>query len=537
MRWLPQPNSYPWDDYWVGLLERIREQIKPMKIFRTWEKENLESLQWLRYLLPAHIDQHGEPLFRDAKREYYLSKKYELSDVAQLYHYGLENLDSKQILHLALLDLRCIGGPSRMRSDATDEDWHSRAAQVLLTARAALPKSSKDEWKTVKLIPLTNGNWVTPRSGRPNFYSTCTGGVAIPDGLGYNLVSAAAANNPDRRTLFDELGCRSISTQELRSTIVNKCDHMPRNHASLSASIGFLRYLYLSESLVGEFERDLPKRLGLFDQKLQFMSPYYRAIYLPSADKYGPLELLKGTSKSGEGFETAFLHERYLEAEPQTPEGLDLSWADWLESRMSVRRNLPLTQVGTDGELDISAELRYIETHHPEKLLGALQQYWPLEEAIITSSLEIMSLFRELEVSCKGNNDYGFGECLSATYLPLPELESKHARYAEGDEYMFVDLGESITNSGSYRPKWGFLVDHLGVGHQDDLDFYLTILQDIWGFNTTAADVIRSSRILDLYETIHSRCRESESFEDASAKVRFVLLPRETAVLSDINND
>lgn len=521
MRWLPQANSYPWDDYWGGLLERIRGRIKPIKIFRTWEKEALESLQRLRCLLPTHLDQHGEPLFRDAKKEYYLSKKYEPADVAQLYQYGLENLDSKQILHLVLLDLRSIGGPSRMRNDATDEDWHSRAAQVLLAVRAAFPISSKEVLKTVKLIPLTNGNWVAPGSSHQNFYSTCSGGVAIPDGLGYNLVSEAAANNPDRRKLLNELGCRSISTQEVRSTIVNRCDHMARNHEALSASIGFLRYLYLSESLVGEFERDLPKRFGLFDQRMQFMSPYYRVIYLPSADKYGPLELLKGTSKSGEGFETAFLHGRYLEAEPQTPEGLDLSWADWLESRMSVRRKLPLTQVDKDGELNISAEFRYIETHRPEKLLGALQQYWPLEEASITS--EIISLFRDLEVSCKGNNDYGFGECLQATYLPLPELESKHARYAEGDEYMFVDLGEPITMG--YRPKWAFLVDHLGVGHQDDLEFYITILQDIWGFNTTAADVVRSSRILDLYETIHSRCRESESFENASAKVRFVFIP------------
>lgn len=492
-----------------------------MKIFRSWENEALESLEWLRYLLPTHLDQHGEPLFRDAKKEYYLSKKYEPADAAQLYQYGLEKLDSKQILHLVLLDLQSVGGPSRMRNDATDEDWHSRAAQMLLSVRAAFPINSKEGWKTVKLIPLTNGSWVAPGSNPRNFYSariypTCIGGLAIPDGLGYNLVSAAAANNPDRRKLLDELGCRSLSTREVRSTIIKRCHDMPRNHEALSASIGFLRYIYLSESLGAEFGRDLPERFGLFDQRLEFMSPCYRTMYLPSADKYGPLELLKGTSKSGEGFETSFLHERYLEAEPQKPEGLDLSWADWLESRMSVSRKLELTQVVKGGGLDISAEFRYIETHHPEKLLGALQQHWPLEEASITN--ELISLFRDLEVPCKGNNDYGFGECLQAAYLPLPELESKHARYAEGAEYMFVDLGEPITMG--YRPKWAFLVDHLGVGHQDDLEFYITILQDIWGFNTTAADVVRSSRILDLYETIHSRCRESESFETASAMVR-----------------
>lgn len=105
-----------------------------------------------------------------------------------------------------------------------------------------------------------------------------------------------------------------------------------------------------------------------------------------------------------------------------------------------------------------------------------------------------------------------------STYLPLPELESKRSRYAEEEGSFFLNLGEPIT-SDTYRVKWGFLVDHLGIGHTDYSCFYLHILNAI-RFDNDAADISRKSRILDLYEVLHARCREAKNVIGEQASTR-----------------
>ncbi|KAK7425103.1 hypothetical protein QQX98_000017 [Neonectria punicea] len=514
MRWLPQPKSYPWDGFWTGLLDKIQEKIEAVPLVHSWNKELLQPISSLGPLQPWALDQHGEPLFRDSDQEFYLSKKYMAADASLLVPYGLQSLSYEEMIELVQCDLKDAGGPSRMKNPDTDEDWHSRAAQALLLAKGDKQyPNGQDPVRSLDLIPLNNGAWVSANRN-VMYYSHCAGNIEVPAGLGLNLVSAKAAANPQRRELFDALDVEEIPIKGARGLIL--ANVQSRGSCSLETSIGYLRFMYLSEILMD----DIPSKLETFrvyDQQVKEYMPFRQEVYLPTTHEYSPSELLGPGDSGKKGFNAAFLHEGYLEDEPPTPEGFSLSWTDWLESRISLRRNLQIVQV-KDGKLKLSAAFRYIEETRPEKLLGALQHHWPLEEAIIRESPEVLEDLCNMEVVCKGKDACALSEVLCTTYLPLPELERKHARYTEDEEFMFLDLGEEIT-TGSYRPKWGFLVDYLCVGDQDDLDFYLSILKDI-RYSNTAPGVRRSSRILDLYETIYSRCRESDNFVDATELVR-----------------
>ncbi|KPM37810.1 hypothetical protein AK830_g8763 [Neonectria ditissima] len=504
MRWLPQPKSYPWDGFWTSLLDKIHEKIKPVPLVRTWSNGTLQTISHLGPLQPWALDQHGEPLFRDGSPESYLSKNYEAADTSLLVPYGMQSLSYEEILYLVQLDLKNHGGPSRMKNPETDEDWHSRAAQALLLARGDAHYShEEDPVRSLNLVPLTNGNWGSAKQDTM-YYAHCAGNIQVPAGLGFNLVKPEAAANPQRRALFDTLGVQEISVKGARGLIL--ANVKAQRSCALQTSIEYLRFLYLTEWLMDDVPSKLD-RFRIYDQRVKEYRPSRREVYLPTTDEYGPSELLKSKELGDTGFDAAFLHEGYLQDEPPTPEGFALSWGDWLEARISLRRSLQIAQI-KDGRMGVSAAFRYIEANRPEKLLGALQHHWALEEATIIGSPELLDELCAMEVPCKGNDFYPISEVLATTYLPLPELERKAARYTEGEKFMFLDLGEDVT-SGSYQPKWGFLVDHLCVGDQDDFEFYLNILKTI-RYNNTAPSVSRSSRILDLYETIYSRCRESE---------------------------
>ncbi|KAI8691937.1 hypothetical protein NCS56_00187800 [Fusarium sp. Ph1] len=518
MRWLPQRDSYPWDSFWSGLLDRIEERIQEVKILRTLGTGKLDYIHKLCRLQPWLRDKQGDPLFMDMDEEIYLSKDYATEDLALLKPYGLENVSAWDMIVRVEKDLQKQPEASRMKNPETDNEWHSLAARALVLLKdTATLKTSQDRIKGLKFIPLENGEWVSAGSG-PLYYSHCPGQLAIPDDLNLSLVDPNAAGNPDRRALFDKFGVIEALVKDVRGLILKKPAVAVADEAALSASISHLKFLYLSEGLLDGDESQM--RLDgyyLYDQDMKACSPSRQDVYLATDDEYGPSKLLKPSAEST-GFTAPFLHEKYFDEEPATPPGSRWSWVAWMENRLFLRRHLRLTQMGAGRKLELSSVFRFIEQHRPEYLLGALQQVWEFEQATVTASPEIMRQLQDMEVVCKGGDEFALSEPLSMTYLPLPELEGKHSRYAEDEDFIFLDLNEPIT-MGTYRSKWGFLVDYLGVGDTDDLQFYLSILKTI-RFSNTAAGIRRNSRILDLYEVIYGRCREADSFLNAQAEAR-----------------
>ncbi|KAJ4267510.1 hypothetical protein NW762_003617 [Fusarium torreyae] len=518
MRWLPQRNSYPWDSFWSGLLERIEERIQEVKILRTLGTGRLDFIHKLCRLQPWLRDKNGDPLFTDIDEEVYLAKEYSRDDLKLLEPYGLESVSPSDVIARVENDLGKDLEASRMKNPATDNEWHSLAARALILLKnTATLGAAQDRLKRLELIPLENGEWVSASSG-PLYYSHSSGQLAIPDDLDLSLVDPDAAKNPDRRALFDKFGVIEALVKDVRSLILGKRLVPMADEAALAASVSHLNFLYLSEGLLEDGDPLASLRdYRVYDQDMKACSPIRQDVYITTDDEYGPSELLKSDSDTT-GFAASFLHDAYLDKEPATPQGCEWTWEEWMQLRLSLRRHLRLTQKNAQGRLEISPVFRFIERHRPECLLGALQRVWGFERAEVTASTEIVNELRDMEVSCKGGNEFSLSEPLSTTYLPLPELEGKHSRYAEDEDFVFLDLGEPIISS-TYRTKWGFLVDDLGVGHTDDLKFYLSILRTI-RYSNTVAGIRRDTRVLDLYEVIHARCREADSFLDSQAEAR-----------------
>ncbi|TXC00522.1 hypothetical protein FocTR4_00008130 [Fusarium oxysporum f. sp. cubense] len=518
MRWLPQRTSYPWDSFWSGLLDRIESRIQEVKILRTLGTGRLDYIHKLCRLQPWLRDKNGDPLFTDLDEEIYLAKEYTRDDLKLLETYGLESMSPSDAITRVEKDLERDIKDSRMKSPATDNEWHSLAARALILLKnTATVGPAQDRLKQLRFIPLENGTWVSSSSG-PLYYSHSSGSLAIPDDLDLSLIDSEAASNPDRRALFDKFGVIEALVRDVRALILKKPISPVADAGALAVSIAHLKFLYLSEVLLEENE-DQAKLRGyhVYDQNMRARSPTKHDVYLTTDDAYGPSELFK-PQVDAPGFAAPFLHHNYVQERPGTPAGYSWGWDEWLQLRLRLRLQLRLTKKGPDRKLKLSAAFLYIEQHRPKCLLGALQRVWDVERTKVMESTDIMRELRQVEVVCKGRDEFALSEPLSTTYLPLPELEGKHSRYAEDEGFVFLDLGEPITSS-TYRSKWGFLVDDLGVGCTDDLQFYLAILRTI-RYSNAAAGVRRNTRVLDLYEVIHARCREADSFLDAQAEAR-----------------
>ncbi|KAG8677589.1 hypothetical protein FPOAC2_03723 [Fusarium poae] len=522
MRWLPQRDSYPWDSFWSSLLDRIKERIHQVKVLRTLGSGRLGSMFRLRNLYPWLRDEKGDPLFKDIDEEIYLAKEYTKDDLALLEPYGLQGAAAEEIILRIEHDLQRDPEVSSMKRSMINEDGNSLAARALLMLYRSLEKSKalpgpiRARLEHLRFIPLQNGGWVSA-SCRPLYYSHSSK-LEMPDGLGLALVDAKAASNPDRRALLDKFGVVEARFRDIRLMIIQKSIAPVANDTSLHASISCLKFMYLSEALLKDEEAPaLLKGFAVYDHQRQACQPVKQNVYLPSDDKYGPRQLLSPCGDAP-GFDVPFLHDEYLLSPPATPQGLRWSWEEWLELRLRLRRNVRLGMMDKQKKLTVSSLFRYIEQHRPDRLLGALQRAWSIENINVAASGQLIKALRSMKVPCKSRDKRLLLQPLLATFMPLPELEGKHSHYAEDENFLFLDLGEPIA-SDTYRIKWGFLVDHLGVGHADSLNFHLFILWSIRYSNATAV-ARRQSRILDLYEVIHTRCRESDRFLNAQTNAR-----------------
>ncbi|KAF5691492.1 hypothetical protein FCIRC_392 [Fusarium circinatum] len=521
MRWLPQRDSYPWDSFWSGLLDRIEARIQEVQVLRTLGAGRLDYIHKLCRLQPWLRDKNGDPLFTDLNEEMYLAKEYTRDDLKLLEPYGLGSMSPSDAITRVEKDLERDTDDSRMKSPATDNEWHSLAARALILLKnTATVGPAQGRLKQLRFIPLENGAWVSSSSG-PLYYSHASGNLAIPDDLDLSLVHSEAASNPDRRALFDKFGVIEALVKDVRALILKKPMKPASNASVLAASIARLKFLYLSEVLLGEMEdRAKSRSYHVYDQNMRSRLPTIHDVYLTTDDEYGPSELFR-TKGDAPGFPASFLHEEYIKHKPATPAGYSWGWDEWLQLRLRLRLQLRLIKKAPDRNPELSSAFRYIEEHRPECLLGALQRVWDVERTKVIESPDIVRELRQVEVVCKGRDEFALSEPLSTTYLPLPELEGKHSRYAEDEGFVFLDLGEPITSS-TFRAKWGFLVDDLGVGCTDDLQFYLAILKTI-RYSNAAAGLRRNTRVLDLYEVIHARCREANSSLDAQAEARYAI--------------
>lgn len=435
MRYLPSLTGPLLDDpFWGILIETLRNQLADASIMvpRAAPSQLRPMGQLRRH---GSLDQYGNPLFNDLQQPdaVYLSQNYDVTDLATLRGFGLKGIHFGQILSRVEADLR--SSSSRMRSPETDNDWHSRAANVLLYPF----KNSSANWsipnvKALTLLPLCNGQWV--KTGDNTVYFSATiDGIEIPRGLGLWLVDPVAASQPCRKELFLALGAEVASSETIRSLIFNHIVTGPQGDSFFKdTSIVFLRFLYLTHP------ENAP--VGVYDQfefltaSLEVAIPSQHDLYLEDdTSRYGPAKLELAVH---------FLHPDYLNDPP-----VDLkAWKLWLYKFVGIRTRLRLVCNDEFGQVSLAEEVLHVAEHRPTKFVGLLHNLLTIgnNKANLTDVLAQQLL--SMDVLCDGRQMIP----LANTIFPLPGLRQLAARFMDPNEDLpFLKLETTVSDENLRR--------------------------------------------------------------------------------------
>ncbi|KAK3387765.1 hypothetical protein B0H63DRAFT_542165 [Podospora didyma] len=449
MRYLPAP-SRPWEEFWKSFVITLEGIMRDANVLEAMASNSLRFMKQLRIVHHIALDGEGNHLFADLEegQEFYLSKRYEPKDMKILWAYKMEGLSMFEVIARVRNDLR-NESTSRMKSQYTQDDWHSRAAKLLCKPFETSWPGPIDEIKGLQIVPLSDGRWVTANPGQLYFPTTTEGISYIPAALNLNLVCANAASNPERRRLFFFPG---------------RCGGVKRFH-SVPDSPAVPFHLALERDQFGHFSVILAISLpSTLRSRVE-----HKDVYIADESPYGP---------SKPGLAVLFAHYDYFTfaAGPEMP--------------------------GEEDSQRISWEFRHVAISQPAQVMGLLKSLWSVEGHNVLSNDGLRQEVMELDVICQG----GSYQSLQHTVLPLLYLKQIASRFLEPDEFFpFLEL-ETPIDDYELSGSWRFL-DKFNVKRTDDLSFYLSLLKAIVLPSITSGPrqhigVARASRVWDPYVNI-----------------------------------
>ncbi|KAE8447535.1 hypothetical protein EG329_010665 [Mollisiaceae sp. DMI_Dod_QoI] len=504
MRYLPVGRAFEFNPLWRKLSSDVIGMLKQERILQPHDpnypySRDLRMPDDLRTLpSPQYLDRNGSPLFADqpGRRRKYLSLSYEPEDVEILKAaFQIGDIEDIHMLHRINQDLE--SPTSVMKAAATDDDWHSRAADLISTILQRSSSVSNSIKDLLGLIPLRDGRWVTARASTGNLFFPPQSGPEIPPDLIVTILPEAA-RNPSRRHMFTLLGARDC----LPATVLPILWASYSQHDSASdlvASKAHLRYLYwhCSDHSDARFSR-----LWLYDTTLRKVNPLQRVIYLPSDDEYGPQELLKAVQDRRNPAQVApecavpYVNAEYMHLFPPSTRRHDISWLKWLERVIGVRR-IPRLKYDAGS---LSPEIRHILRYRPEKIIGTLGMYWATYRREMNNRIE--EEISRAEVTCLNAPP----TVLSHTYFPSPILTQRVHEFGITQGFPFLAV-PGLSDDDRTFEEWRFL-ERFEVKFEANIMFYLEIsrhhtAQQHQSWNETSRD-----GILRTYEVIADHCNE-----------------------------
>ncbi|KAI0110180.1 hypothetical protein F4814DRAFT_394641 [Daldinia grandis] len=515
MRYLPRLSNYPWDPFWLRLVEKIKCRISHADTCLLQSSTVLRQISQVRRLQSDMFDQHGDPLFDDlpGNEACYISPNYEGSDLDLLKDYGLETISGNEVLERISRDLS--RSTSKMRSAGTNSDWHSRAALLISSLFKRGWRSLVARIKSLQLIPLIGGEWVSPSEANV-YFATTSNGLAIPADLGFCLIDPAATKVTARKELFLQLGAAYALANDVRARILDTYIS-PRDiiRINYEASLSHLKFLYLTDNQHSTSE-DYEK-LWLWDDRGSW---YPLESHVSYSDK-GFWELISKADRSPKWTNTHFINRKYFADDPGKSTQHDLTWREWLETRLEIRNHSRLFNRSGDS---LSSECRFVAKYLPSELLNLLKQSWDLEKSRATPKLT--EDLQELEVPCQGDQQMA----LSGTYFPLQILLERRDEFMrEGVFFPFIDIDDDL----DLVSQWHFL-NAFGVKFSPNIEFYLDILYYTQYSDLPLDDPVDFSRILCLYLHLHAECLDSPNKkvqETKQAQIRTSLEDYDTLLI------
>lgn len=506
--------SYKWPAYlpsleeaagtfWADLPRKILAQLSRHAVIRTRHNR----LQPIADVVIPTLDFKGSDgnVFLDHPDiDPFISDHYSTYDRNHLTPYGLELLSFGIVLSLLRKDLN--SPLSRMKSTDLSDDIHSRMAKLL--ARF----SSNQTLRSLDLLPLHNGTWVSPNSG-PVFFPT-TKEIPIPPGLGFRILDSSVTTNEDRHAFFSSMGVNEIEVRIVREAAFERNSSVHVGNPSLFESKEHLVFLYLTHQFRTGGEKN--KAMHIFSEDGLLRSPTEQDYYIASNNAYGP-KLLLATTDSLPGMTVPFVHSSYLDETPETPIASHSSWIQWLQTSIGVRKNLRL--IAKNGR-SLSSAWDYLSKYRPQKLLGFLRHVWEDERRFVIETESLRQALRETDASRPCDVDLP-GECrLHEAYLPFPNLIHQCKQFVNNEAvFPFLHLEGDLTME-ELSSNWLFLHTALGVKKDENLDFLLDILKWLKTSNPDASHISGFQHIFGLYSAIHSKLIGTRNKVELSERIR-----------------
>jgi len=448
-------------------------------------------------------DQKGNPLFDDPIKDPFLSSKYSETAVGALMGYGLQVNFVYHIVNLLKLDLE--SDSSKMRKGNMTEDWHSCLARLLSNHLEKTPTI-----RSLRILPLRDGTWTSCEEGP--VYLPSTGGIQIPATLDLRVLDSAAIQNPDRRSLFKQLGVDEATTAQVRQSI-NTIFGAGKAIAN-PIILKFLIYLYLTHQSIVH-TREQYRNVWVRTKDNEAYYTHGTIIYLPGTDHpYSPESLLSvpGTAP---GFSVPLLNDLFSKGGPAEPRLFHPSWKDWLVSFIGIHERFGLLSPGGDA---LSEPFLWVFNQHPDKYLGLFEYLWVHDRKKLLESPTVVSKIEDLSAKrlCKVN----FSPKLKNTWLPYQHLQDLVQRYMEHpDQFPFLKIERDDTDLG-LGMKWNFLVKHFSVGKDDDIEFLLEILTCIERSCPSPSSIRQSQRVFDLYIAIYAKLSVAKDHVATASRIK-----------------
>ncbi|KAL8930621.1 MAG: hypothetical protein Q9208_000492 [Pyrenodesmia sp. 3 TL-2023] len=490
MRYLPEDSVT--DEFWSTLWTMVREKLEQTPLLESWSGRGFYKPSDLEKLSETFIAEDGSPLLPDLEgAEVYLSPKYTQPDFQILRRLGTNLLQRSKFFDRLDADLRNPSSSKwRLMKDA---DWRTRICNVLSKPFLQKIDHQQKRLRTLALIPLRDGRWVSSASGT-EIYFPKTDGIDIPADLGLDLVCPTAVENDAWADLLSNLGAMSCPQEIVISSIHKR--YGPTNLYNsgflLLNAVAHIRYLYWF----------LPKDCSSLAPQVQlanqhcFLLKKGQYMYFPNeGEHYSPTQLFKQDAKLP-GHPVNFLHEDYLKAVGPEIIHNGRPWTRWLEEIVGVRR---MPELRAENRERLSNDFQYLIDHRSDTMLGTLKRGWAYYRPQFNSALE--GNLRNSAVLLEN----GGRTSLSHTFLPFPRLKHIAAELGVADAYPFLAISELLRDED--RLDWIF-VQNLHVGIDETLDFYLSALETFKNIGPPHRNASEKDHLAKIYHNIQSRCNE-----------------------------
>ena len=489
MRYLPEDSVT--DEFWRTLSTMVDEKLEQTPLLEPWSGNGLYKPSDLEMLSEIFIAEDGSPLLPDlVDAEIYLSPKYKDADFQILRRLGTKALRCSSFIDRLDADLRNPSG-SKWRSMKENNDWRTRMCKALSRIFTKQLPNQQKRLRMLALIPLCDGRWLSSAS-QTRIYFPKTDGICIPADLGLNLVCTLATENIAWTDLLITLGVSSCQQDSVIRAIHTRYKARNLDNFTVFNAAAHIRYLYW---FLPKDHSSLAPQIRLANQHCSLLKEDQYLYFPDEEDEYSPSKIFMQDDELP-GYPVHYLHKEYLSAVHPEVVRNGWPWMRWLEEIAKVRRRPELRVKGYEK---LSKEFQYIINHRSNKLLGVLKRGWAYYRSQISEIME--GELRNSAVLLKN----GRRTSLLRTFLPLPKLRKITAELHVADAFPFIAMFEPIRDEE--KLEWIFVKD-LGVGIDDNLEFYLSALKTFMTINPELSTTSARDQLARIYQNIQLRCGE-----------------------------